>query len=59
MLTNVMNVSQKLKEMDICERKKRRDESADCLGLVQYLSFHDGFEALLYTKESGKVRVEN
>ena len=55
MLTNVINVSQKLKEMDRCERKKRKDKSTDCLGIVQHSSFHDGFEALLFTKESCKV----
>ena len=34
MLTNVINVSQKLKEMDRCERKKRKDKDTDCLGII-------------------------
>ena len=55
MLANVINVTHKLKEKDKEERKMRGDKK-DCLGLVQDSGFHDGFEAVMFTKECLMVR---
>ena len=56
-LDNVINVSVSLYEKDLTARKKRGDNTADYLGLVQKSSFHKGFEVDLYVKESLKVRL--
>ena len=57
MLANVINVTTRLQEIDEANRKKRGDISKDYLGLVQDSGFHDGFKALLFTKECLKVRA--
>ena len=57
MLTNVINVSSMLKEVNLSDQKKRGDESEDCPGLVQDSWFHDGLHALLFEKEGLKVML--
>ena len=44
MLTNVMNVSQKLKEMDICERKREKTQVQIALVLFSIRAFMMGLK---------------
>ena len=54
-LANVINVAETLRKIDLNERKKRGDDSEDCLGFVQASAIHHGFCAQLFSKESCKV----
>ena len=44
MLTNVMNVSQKLKEIDICDRKKEKTKLQIALVLFSIRAFMMGLK---------------
>ena len=54
-LTNAINVAETLRKIDLNDRKKRSDNSEDCLGFVQASAIHHEFRAQLFSKESCKV----
>ena len=55
-LANLINMPQKLRELDKADRETLGDDSDDCLGFVQDSGFHDGFKAVLYSKQDVKVK---